>query len=74
MEKKVSEYEYNAETVDYWKWNQIFIIVNTLKGGGYTDFTAIGKEIWDFLMNTTFSKNKTFFEGELEKEVRIVIS
>jgi hypothetical protein len=33
MDRKVSDYEYNVETMDHWPWNQVFVLRNNLKGG-----------------------------------------
>jgi hypothetical protein len=35
--RRISNYEYNMETIDFWNWNQMFVIVNSLKCGGVID-------------------------------------
>jgi hypothetical protein len=67
--KKVSEYEYNVETVGYWRWNQVFIIVNTLKGGGITDgLSEVDGAIWDYLLENVFMSKKEIYVSEFNKE------
>jgi hypothetical protein len=35
--RRVSNYEYKVETVDFLNWNQMFVIANSLKSGGVID-------------------------------------
>jgi hypothetical protein len=42
--RKLSEYEYNVETLEHWPWGKAFQLMNSLKGGE-PDVNELGKLI-----------------------------
>jgi hypothetical protein len=35
--RKLNDYDYNVETVDFWLWGKFFTLINSLKGGQITE-------------------------------------
>jgi hypothetical protein len=39
--RKMTNYEYNVETLDHWPWSKMFILMNNLNGRGEEDIDII---------------------------------
>lgn len=69
--RRITVYEYNVETVDYWKRNQMFVIQNSLNGGDkFMDFLRsnngrLACDWWKWTM-----KEKNFNEEMKDNKVK----
>jgi hypothetical protein len=56
--RRVSEYEYNLESLDHWPWGKMFTLMNELKGGYDKEMMKeIGRKLGEYFMMIGFNSD-----------------